>query len=748
MIKKGLVLATLILCFLIPEEVFFLQADSSQILLMDYPIKIRTPLAFWRTSLGRIPEAEKPSYDDSTWDLIHPPYRWKGTSVYCWFRTWITIPTGIEGKAVYLKISLDSEGQIFINGKPAGFFYWDRKVLLTPSAKAGDRFLIAVKGRSETVFGMLIDAYLLYRDAGLHRLQSNLDLIHQHARETILYTNGSWKFLQEDKDIFREPDLDDSEWNTVYLNHRWEGTFSNAWYRKKIIIPAKIHRYTTKNAQISFDFKVDDDCQIFVNGKFSGFFRRYGSVILTENARPGEEFRIAVRLINRQSYGSFIESGLKLGQVYHSLNTLASLLEDTVSMLDRILQGSRHPLFAPSLELSDQTILAANQMHPPLILKCLLKTDDLSRKISGFFATHPLIIKGPYLQNINQDEATILWETNIPTNAVLSLWSKTSPIRTIHGIEPATLHKISINGLKAGRTYSYQIQSGKTICPVFTLKTAPREDKPFRFAVLGDTANGEDAFERNTEEILRHKPDFTVHVGDMVSNGRYEEWGREFFFPARHLLRNIPVYTVAGNHEYNSAVSGNRVLWYERFFQNPGNPYWYSFNYGNSHFIFLDSNKEDPADISPGSEQYRWLINDLESDKSRKAKWRFVFIHHPLYSEGWAEEYYDGEELLRKNLVPLLEKYYISMIFQGHTHDFEFGQWPPGTGPCYVITGGGGSPLDDTKYREWPQIQVQHFAYHFCLLDVKGNRLLFRAIDSHGHVFHRFEITNREKQDP
>ena len=38
------------------------------------------------------------------------------------------------------------------------------------------------------------------------------------------------------------------------------------------------------------------------------------------------------------------------------------------------------------------------------------------------------------------------------------------------------------------------------------------------------------------------------------------------------------------------------------------------------------------------------------------------------------------------------------MIFQGHTHDYEFGRWPKDTGPCYVITGGGGASLDDIGY--------------------------------------------------
>jgi alpha-mannosidase len=70
---------------------------------------------------------------------------------YVWLRGKVKIPDKylgfeISGKKLFLNISVDDAGEIWINGKNMGRFEWSGRYLLTESAKSGDEFLIVVKG--------------------------------------------------------------------------------------------------------------------------------------------------------------------------------------------------------------------------------------------------------------------------------------------------------------------------------------------------------------------------------------------------------------------------------------------------------------------------------------------------------------------------------------------------------------------------------------------------------------------------
>src|SRR5207249_923409 len=146
-----------------------------------------------------------------------------------------------------------------------------------------------------------------------------------------------------------------------------------------------------------------------------------------------------------------------------------------------------------------------------------------------------------------------------------------------------------------------------------------------------------------------------------------------------------------GNHDV-SAAGG--VPW-SGFFITPANnpagvPNYYSFDAGNAHFAVIDSNQS----TSPGSPQYTFLDNDLAAST---ALWKFVAFHHSIYSSGTVH----GSNLpVRANLVPLLDKHAVDLVFMGHEHNYERTKplranqvVAPGTGTVYVTSGGGGHDL-------------------------------------------------------
>ena len=58
----------------------------------------------------------------------------------------------------------------------------------------------------------------------------------------------------------------------------------------------------------------------------------------------------------------------------------------------------------------------------------------------------------------------------------------------------------------------------------------------------------------------------------------------------------------------------------------PNNERWYSFDWGDAHFLVLDT--ELP--ITPGTPQYQFALADLGASQSKV--WRIVVLHRPPYS--------------------------------------------------------------------------------------------------------------------
>ncbi len=339
------------------------------------------------------------------------------------------------------------------------------------------------------------------------------------------------------------------------------------------------------------------------------------------------------------------------------------------------------------------------------------------------------IKEGPYVQNVTLDGITVMWETNLPADSRVDYGPTGSYGSHIYDPKKVKIHEVRISGLEKETVYHYKVTSGPVSSDDSTFETAIDRSTPFRFAVYGDSRSDPESHGKVVEGIVAAKPRIVINVGDVVGNGdNYEQWGREFLQPAAKLMRSIPLYVSIGNHERNSH-------WFYDYLSAPEPENWYSFDYGNSHFVIIDTNQ----DYKPGSPQREWLEADLSSERAQKATWLFCFFHHPPYSEGWDSPGYDGEPDARRYLMPLLEKYGVDMAFSGHTHDYERGFM---NGVHYIITGGGGAPLD-RWYRGFEHIVISRFVYHFCTVDVNGGTLKLEAHLPDGTVFDSMTLVKR-----
>lgn len=188
---------------------------------------------------------------------------------------------------------------------------------------------------------------------------------------------------------------------------------------------------------------------------------------------------------------------------------------------------------------------------------------------------------------------------------------------------------------------------------------------------------------------------------------------------------------------------------------------YYSFNFRNSHFVILRINNDDynleecggaskcnndkaNYDNYYNIHQLDWLKNDLAvASADTTIKNIFVFLHTPLFTS-WNHP----PNASRPLLLPEFSKHKVRIVFSGHNHIYErtvpilatpnTGGAAPTlaqdnvNGTTYVVTGGGGSPLD-TNYRaqdSWVTKEVRD--YHYVRISVNADKFVLKTIDQNG----------------
>ena len=160
----------------------------------------------------------------------------------------------------------------------------------------------------------------------------------------------------------------------------------------------------------------------------------------------------------------------------------------------------------------------------------------------------------------------------------------------------------------------------------------------------------------------------------MVQYGNQEALWTQMLSHVRKYVSSIPIMLVSGNHSYWSDYTDRTDdIEYNHTTvklpkQNTENGQYYSFDYGDIHFVVLSSG--DSSKKGVGKEQLAWLENDLASTEK---SWIIVSIHNPLYSPGkyGSSEDRNGVALaLRESLAPVLNQYDVDLVLQGHDHVF------------------------------------------------------------------------------
>jgi len=302
----------------------------------------------------------------------------------------------------------------------------------------------------------------------------------------------------------------------------------------------------------------------------------------------------------------------------------------------------------------------------------------------------------------------------------------------------ATLHGVELAPLKPGTRYAYRVHSGGAASEIHHFHAAPPAGVPAYFTVFGDNQNGPDHFVQVANDMREWGPNLVLGVGDHVQDGADPALPPlQLFEPAESLFSEIPFYAALGNHDWGSP-------WFFDYFDYPHpdvegeKANYYSFTWGNTFFLVLNTNSL----LCPLGEiavpQSKWLKETLASPGAAQATWRVAYAHEPGWSESWSPGncYYDGNPCIRNFVLPLLAEHGFHLYFAGHTHAYERGMVD---GIVHIITGGGGGSLD-----EWctdlPSTSVIYQEHHFLRVEAGCDSLVVEAQDISGVVFDWVEL--------
>jgi hypothetical protein len=347
-------------------------------------------------------------------------------------------------------------------------------------------------------------------------------------------------------------------------------------------------------------------------------------------------------------------------------------------------------------------------------------SSDLSFDLSLELDRPPLFSRKPYLQLATTTSMTLRWRTPFLSNYWLHYGTDPENLDQGVGHDLQSIdHQIGLQMLEPDTVYYYQIDvigaAGTSKSEVRSFRTAPVSGStdPFSVFVFGDSGTASRGAADVRDVIMkRHQTnpaDFWLMLGDNAYHtGTDQQYQRAVFNFYPSLLRQLPLWSTRGNHETWPEV-------YYNIFAHPtqaeggglasGTEAYYSFNWGNVHFICLDSQGSNRLADGP---MVQWLKQDMAQVEQ---DWIIAFWHHPPYTKGTHDSDNPKDSggrmtQMREQVLPTLEAGGVDLVLSGHSHTYErtymigghYGLSSEFT-PQMKLDGGSGDPTADGPYQ-------------------------------------------------
>ncbi len=313
------------------------------------------------------------------------------------------------------------------------------------------------------------------------------------------------------------------------------------------------------------------------------------------------------------------------------------------------------------------------------------------------------ILHGPYLQNVDRDEATIVWVTDVPSVG----WVEIAPDDDSHfyaeerekihdtkiGIKNISrLHAVTVSGLQPGTRYRYRVCAQEVVShegikvnygeivstdvyskAPLSFKTNDYDKPTVSFAMVNDIHGRNDVLESMVGMCDLENTDLFLFNGDMVSISDSEEqmFGGFMDKAVELFADSVPMYYCRGNHETRGAMAPR----FKEYFNQGVDELYYMFRQGPVCFVVLDCGEDKPdSDVEYygitayddyRSQQAEWLKVALQSDLYKNAPFKVVVCHMPPFG-GW-----HGERDIARKFIPLLNAASPDIYLCAHLHLYE-----------------------------------------------------------------------------
>lgn len=518
-----------------------------------------------------------------------------------------------------------------------------------------------------------------------------------HQPTALIAPNSDWKF--DDDGVadagWETSDFNDESWRSAKSPLGYGERYLNEPYLEQGKLDYYLrHEFTVKDRSavpsLILRVRYDDAFVVYLNG----------AELMRTQALDGS----AVKGHEGNKFETF---GLPATALRNGVNTLAvRLVNMSLKSTDAVWDANLLAGDAHELALDEPTVTEVGEPQGAAINS---------------------IIRGPYLQNASETAITVRWRTNSPTRGRVDYLPSESEERFfVQEPVPTTEHSVRLSGLQSGSTYSYKIEGTDATHQFRTLPPA-HVSVSTRIWIIGDSGTGNDnarAVYQAYSEFTGDRPtDVWLMLGDNAyTQGTDKQYQNAVFNLYNPLLQNTCVWPAVGNHETlwakhdKNPLTNNLADPYLAIFDLPsegeaggvpsGSELYYSFDYGRTHFICLDS---QVSDRSQEGEMHRWLQADLEQVNDEDYDWVIAYWHHPPYTHGTHNSDIEKQHFdMRENFLPLLEAHGVDLTFAGHSHTYErsilmHGHY--GTSDTYdaaqhALDDGNGRPKEDGSYRQ------------------------------------------------
>ena len=321
--------------------------------------------------------------------------------------------------------------------------------------------------------------------------------------------------------------------------------------------------------------------------------------------------------------------------------------------------------------------------------------------------------------------------------------AETTPLQT--GSGSVYYHSVNFFNLRPNTLYAYRVGNGDIWSEWFQFRTASNQAEPFSFLYFGDAQkNIFSLWSRTIRTAILKSPEarFMIHAGDIVEQKNDDSEWNEWFSAGGWIFATIPSLPVIGNHEYKKWKDKKRTL--SRFwrpqFTLPQNAIagleetFYYIDYQGARIVVLNSNKKI-------EQQAEWFENVLKHNPNH---WTIVTFHHPVYSSALSRD----NKKLRKYWKPLLDKFGVDLVLQGHDHVYARGRDPglddnpKGNGPVYV-TSVSGPKMYKLDRKDWMDRAGENMQL-FQVIAISKKILSYKSMTVTGKVYDAFDLIKKE----